>query len=79
MGDLLGSSCVAPIFLQMGPSTLCATGTMVHWFIHKCESWCRDILLDIRTRRRYEVCMHKETNEGRGEGMRRSVCIYNAE
>jgi len=49
------------------------------WFIRKGESWCRGILLDIRTRIRDAECTHKETNDRRGDGRRKSVCICSAE
>jgi len=39
----------------MGRSTLRAARTMVCWFIHKCESRSRGILIDIRTRMRGAV------------------------
>jgi len=63
----------------MGRSTLCANGIMNRLFIRKGESQCRGILLDIRTRRSDAECMHKETNDGRGDGRRNSVCICSAE
>jgi len=44
-----------PFFFQMGCSTLRATGTMVRWFIRKCESRHRGILIDIRSKSKGEV------------------------
>jgi len=79
MGDFLGSPLVAPMFSHMGRSTLRVNGIMNHWFIRKGESRCWGILLDIRMRRRDAECTHKETNDRRGDGRRKSVCICSAE
>jgi len=63
----------------MGCSTLRANWIINRWFICKGESRCLGILLDIRTRKRDAECTHKETNDGRGDGSRKSVCICSAE
>jgi len=63
----------------MGRSTLRANRIMNRWLIRKSESRCRSILLDIRMRMRDAECTHKETNDGMGDGRRKSVCICSAE
>jgi len=51
---------------------------MVRMFICKCESLCRGILLDIWTRTGGAVRTHKETNDGRGDGMGK-VYVFTAQ
>jgi len=63
----------------MGRSTLRTNGILNRWFIRKGELRCRSILFDIKKRMRDAKWTHKETNDGRGDGMRKSVYICSVE